>query len=77
MIDYKTQATPGTLIEIKERIVRKDISFIDPQRKFIDTDVKPLRPTLFGNIAIEIASVTLESFPQYLRLVGGGMYAYE
>ena len=30
---------PGTVIEISDRIVRKDISFMDPHRKFIDTDL--------------------------------------
>jgi hypothetical protein len=28
--------------------VRKDMSFIEPQRKFIETDVMPLRATLVG-----------------------------
>jgi hypothetical protein len=47
------------VIEISERIVRKDISFIDPQRKFIETDLiknyysnksymSPLSATLVG-----------------------------
>jgi hypothetical protein len=43
------------------------MSFIEPHRKFIDTEVIPLRPTLLGKIAIERASVIFESFPQYLR----------
>ena len=30
---------PGTVIEISDRIVRKDISFMDPHRKFIDTEL--------------------------------------
>jgi hypothetical protein len=54
-------------------MVRKDISFIEPQRKFIDTEVSALRPTLFGNIAIEIESVILESLAHNFILEGGGM----
>lgn len=36
------------MIDISDKIVRKDISFIEPQRKFIEIDVKPFRAILVG-----------------------------
>ena len=41
-------ANPGTVIEISDKIVRNDMSFIEPQRKFIEIDVSPFRATLAG-----------------------------
>jgi hypothetical protein len=37
-----SEAMPGTLIEIKDISVRKDMSFMLPQIKFIDDDLKRL-----------------------------------
>jgi hypothetical protein len=39
---------PGTVIDMSDNIVRKDMSFIEPQRRFDETDVRPLRATLVG-----------------------------
>ncbi len=53
-------AKPGTVIEIRDKIVKKDMSFIDPHRKFIEIElfncnnkidlsyVRPLRARLAG-----------------------------
>lgn len=46
---------------------------MEPHRKFIDTEINPLRATLFGRTAIEIASVIFESLLQNFRLDGEGM----
>jgi hypothetical protein len=51
MTAWIVYAIPGTVIDINARIVRKDMSFIDPQRKFIETEVKPLRAKLVGMTA--------------------------
>ena len=48
MIAWIVWAIPGTVIDISDKIVRKDMSFIELQIKFIDTDVIPLRATLVG-----------------------------
>ena len=32
-------AKPGTVIEIRDKIVKKDMSFIDPHRKFIEIEL--------------------------------------
>ena len=62
---------PGTVIEMSERIVRKDISFMEPQRKFIEIDLRPLRATFVGITAKPNTKPSLSNtFPQTpLRLI--------
>ncbi len=33
---------------MSDKIVRNDMSFMEPQRKFIETEVRPLRAMLVG-----------------------------
>ena len=48
MTAYIVYAMPGTVIDISDNIVRKDISFMEPQRKFIEIDVRPFNAIFAG-----------------------------
>jgi hypothetical protein len=39
MTAYIVYAMPGTVIDISDNIVRKDMSFIEPQRKYIEEEL--------------------------------------
>jgi hypothetical protein len=57
MTAYIVYAMPGTVIDISDNIVRKDMSFIEPQRKFIEEEllrkicVRKLESIIFNHIA--------------------------
>jgi hypothetical protein len=46
---------------MRDNIVRKDISFMEPQRKFIDIDVRPFNATFAGITAKPRANASFSS----------------
>ena len=52
MIFMKIWAIPGTAIEISERSVKKDMSFIEPKTKFRETLIISLRAIFLGSSII-------------------------
>jgi hypothetical protein len=44
----KIWAIPGTAMDIRERRVKKDMSFIEPKTKFREVLIISLRAILFG-----------------------------
>jgi hypothetical protein len=67
---------PGTVIEISDSIVRKDMSFMEPQRKFIEVEVMNFKYKFAGITAKPSTKLSLSNaLPQIpLKLIYGGIY---